>query len=173
MNINIERNLKEQTEINMLKRKLALRSANFKITLFILTTIVLLLTKLFYPDRESVSGNTPLAMIFLGFAIMLYYESHFNDGLLPKKLKSFSTKNFVKIEINDLDIIVDVPDIYLRRSWHMIKKYKFYKNFIFLFNEKTMYQNATVIDKAELSKDEFDELYAFLIKNKIEKGKIK
>jgi hypothetical protein len=172
MKINIARSREDMLFCLRVKKMLITRQTQNRVIFFSFIAVALIIlsgngfTDTLY-SRYALAG-----ILFLGFAIMSYYETHisksrgFNaaDAVMNYRETDYGTK----IEINDSELIFETLRNYHKFDWRSFNMFKIYKSHIFLYRNNN-YANAFIVKKSELNKEEFTEFYAFLKKHMQEK----
>jgi hypothetical protein len=168
MQISFIRNKEDIKSISALKKSLTQKNTRIRIYIIGIIGIVLFLYSGDDTYESSFSGYSMLSMAFLGAALMLYLETfypklNFNAKDAIKDYKEYDSKDFFyKIEINDDAIIYEIPGHYIKMDWNAFKRFKIYKNHIFLLKSGNNYEAGITIKYSELTQGEFTELYSFL-----------
>jgi hypothetical protein len=165
MEININRGIKEELALSKIKLRLNYKNSTKRILiLFAIGATVSLFNVINYNVI-----NLCIGMLFIGGALMLYYETYIGISN-PLNLSKTEIENYkvniesISIKIDDSFIVYETLKSCIRMKWSAIKNYKLYENNLFILPGKE-YKTSFVIKKSELSEVEFTELCSFLSQN--------
>ena len=109
----------------------------------------------------SCMGISFLYLSITDFSHTLKAKTKFFSKIKETIARSDKQKNITEISLNDVKIMYKDFEVFYEMKWSVFSSYKFYKNYLFLLSDDT-YLTGIMINKSELSVEEFETLSKFI-----------